>query len=399
MRLLHTSDWHLGRGFHGFGLLDAQRAFVDHLVDVVRAEDIDAVLVSGDVFDRALPPVEAIELLQDALLRLSEHAQVILTSGNHDQPRRLAYGGPMFERAGVHLRTTVADLSRPVLLAARGTTAAIYGVPFLEPVTQARALATDEQPVARSHESVLAAAMRRIATDRSSRAVDRAVVMSHAWFANSAVRTDEMASASEIDVSVGGIGIAPATLVDGFDYAALGHLHRPQALDHHVRYSGSALPYSFSERAVPKQTLVVDLSAVRPAITEIPTPVHRPLVELADNLEHLLHSEVYAHAEQSFVRILLTDPELQVQPMAKLRARFPYAAELVVLATRGTMAAPDAVRSMTTVDVCDAFLAAVRNEPADEWERARINDALVAARRTDEGDDCVHADDEPEVTA
>ncbi len=118
MRLLHTSDWHLGRSLHRADLHGAQAAFLDHLVETVRAERVDAVLVSGDVYDRALPPVEAVALCEDALFRLRDAgARVVLISGNHDSATRLGFGSRLVDSSGVHLRTRVAAVADPVLLA------------------------------------------------------------------------------------------------------------------------------------------------------------------------------------------------------------------------------------------------------------------------------------------
>src|ERR671922_2190124 len=134
MRLLHTSDWHLGRSLHRADLRAAQSAFLDHLVDVARAEKVDAVLVAGDVYDRAVPPVDAVELCEDALFRLRDTgARIVLISGNHDSARRLGFGSGLFDRAGVHLRTRPSGLARPVMLEDRHGPVAMYGVPYLEP--------------------------------------------------------------------------------------------------------------------------------------------------------------------------------------------------------------------------------------------------------------------------
>ena len=134
MRLLHTSDWHLGRAFHGVDLLAAQARYLDHLVEVVRSERVDVVVVAGDVHDRALPPVDAVRLLDDALDRLLDAGtQVVVSSGNHDSPQRLGFGARRAERAGLHVRTRVADLDRPVLLGDRHGEVAVYALPYLEP--------------------------------------------------------------------------------------------------------------------------------------------------------------------------------------------------------------------------------------------------------------------------
>jgi exonuclease SbcD len=132
MRLLHTSDWHLGRSFHRADLLGAQAAFIDHLVETVRAERVDAVLVSGDVYDRALPPVDAVRLCDEALRRLAELTRVVLIAGNHDSAQRLGFGADLMDAAGVHVRTDPVSVGEPVLVAprgARGEPVAVYGIP------------------------------------------------------------------------------------------------------------------------------------------------------------------------------------------------------------------------------------------------------------------------------
>jgi len=132
MRMLHTSDWHLGRSLHRADLRAAQAAFLDHLVDVVRAEKVDVVLVAGDVYDRAVPPVDAVQMCEDALLRLHDTgARIVLISGNHDSARRLGFGSALLDKAGVHLRTQAN--SRPVLLGDAHGPVAVYGAPYAEP--------------------------------------------------------------------------------------------------------------------------------------------------------------------------------------------------------------------------------------------------------------------------
>ena len=134
MLLLHTSDWHLGRSLHRVDLREAQAAFLDALVDVVAAEKVDVVLVAGDVYDRAIPPLEAVALFEDALHRLrSAGARVVVTSGNHDSARRLGFGSRLVDASGVHLRTSVAQVAAPVLVEDDDGPVGIYALPYLEP--------------------------------------------------------------------------------------------------------------------------------------------------------------------------------------------------------------------------------------------------------------------------
>src|ERR1700760_3047767 len=134
MRLLHTSDWHLGRSFHGEDLLAAQAAYVDHLLAVVEAERVDLVVVSGDVYDRALPHVDAVRLADEALARLAaSRAKVVLTSGNHDSAQRLGFSSRLIDAAGVFIRTDAGTVGTPVLLEDDHGQVAVYGIPYLDP--------------------------------------------------------------------------------------------------------------------------------------------------------------------------------------------------------------------------------------------------------------------------
>ncbi|HEU4547949.1 MAG TPA: exonuclease subunit SbcD [Microlunatus sp.] len=198
MRLIHTSDWHLGRSFHREDLLGAQARFVDFLVETVRSEQVDAVLVSGDVYDRALPSVDAVALCNDALRRLAATGtRVVLISGNHDSARRLGFGADLIDAAGIHLRTDPAACGRPVMLPdPAGQEVAVYAVPYLEPDAVRGELGCDE----RSHGAVLGSAMSRVRTDLVDRPGVRSVVLAHAFV------TGGQGSDSERDISVGGVG-------------------------------------------------------------------------------------------------------------------------------------------------------------------------------------------------
>src|SRR5690348_5108060 len=214
MRLLHTSDWHLGRSFHGVGMLEAQRSFVDQLVAFVRDEKVDDVLIAGDVYDRALPGVDVVGLLDDALVRLTDDgAAVVLTSGNHDSAIRLGFASRLLERGGVHLRTRFDDLATPLLLPLdddeAGPQLAIYGIPWLEPRLVAGALGVDTA----SHFEVTRAATSLVRADLAARAKRRtvhSVVLAHT-FASGGISSD-----SERDLSIGGVGAVPLDLFDGF---------------------------------------------------------------------------------------------------------------------------------------------------------------------------------------
>ncbi|OJV80999.1 MAG: exonuclease sbcCD subunit D [Cellulomonas sp. 73-92] len=315
MRLLHTSDWHLGRTLHGVDLLEHQAAYLDHLVELARAERVDAVLVAGDVYDRAIPSVEAVAVLSDALARLSESTTVVLTSGNHDSSTRLGFGAALM-RDRLRLRTSVAGLASPVVV---GDTL-VYGLPYLDPDFARAQLADDDGLLARSHEAVLAAAMRRVRADRATRAERHAVVMAHAFV------TGGQPSESERDIRVGGVDQVPAGVFAGADYVALGHLHGPQQVAPGVRYSGSPLAYSFGEQHQHKSTALVDLGPDELRVTLVPAPVPRALADVTGTLDELLASPAHT---ADWVRVTVTDAARPPDLQQRVRAHFPHA--LVVL--------------------------------------------------------------------
>jgi DNA repair protein SbcD/Mre11 len=386
MRLLHTSDWHLGRSLHRADLRAAQSAFLDHLVDVARAEKVDAVLVAGDVYDRAVPPLDAVELCEDALLRLHDTgARIVLISGNHDSARRLGFGSGLLEKAGVHLRTRPGALARPVLVEDAHGPVAVYGVPYLEPDAVRGELpeAGGRDEIPRGHAGVLGHAVACIRTDADARGIRRRVVMAHGWVSGGA------ASESERDISVGGVGQVPAELFAGFGYVVLGHLHGQQTVAPHLRYSGSPLPYSFSEANHHKGSWLVELDAQGTTRAErVPAPTYRRLSLLRGRLADLLGAAEYAGFEDDFVSVTLTDPSRPEGPMDALRTRFPH---ILVLAFEPEGAEPDARSYKARVvgrddrAIAEEFVQHVRNAPATDGERRLLADAFEAVRTEEAG--------------
>ena len=325
MRLLHTSDWHLGRTLHGVDLLDHQSAYLDHLVDVARTERVDAVVVAGDVYDRAIPPVEAVTLLSETLARLAEHTTVVVTSGNHDSATRLGFGSDLM-RERVRLRTRVASLAEPVEVGG----ALVYGLPYLDPdVCRAELAPVGEDGtrtlLARSHEAVTRAAMARVRADVDARrggARPRVVVAAHAFVVGG------RASESERDIRVGGVDHVPADVFAGTDYVALGHLHGPQVVHGPagtvLRYSGSPLAYSFSEQHQAKSSVLVDLSGDEPQVTTLPAPVPRRMADVTGTLDDLLGAAGEPHVDD-WVRVTVTDAARPADLFRRVRQRFAHA--------------------------------------------------------------------------
>ena len=378
MRILHTSDWHLGRTFHGRVLDDAHAAFADHLVELVTAESVDAVLVAGDVYDRAIPPNDAVALLDETLRRLTERTRVVLTPGNHDSARRLGFAADLM-REGLIIRARTTGLDRGIILPdADGNDAAIvHALPYLDPDAAREILpsllaerlgeetpakhttgegqtegkdgdassqpGTPERPrLPRSHEAVVSAALRLVAADldrlragRSRRLLS--LLMAHAFVVGGE------ACESERDIRVGGVDSVPSGVFTtlggsplaersgGLDYVALGHLHRPQELTRptgpRLVYSGSPLPFSFDEadgarNSATKSSVLLDLGTDGvTGLERIPTPVLHQVRTLTGTMPELL-SPAFDDATGAWVRVILQG-ERPPGALATLKERFP----------------------------------------------------------------------------
>ena len=442
MRILHTSDWHLGRTFHGRLLDDAQAAFADHLVELARCEEVDAVVVSGDVYDRAIPPADSVRLLDDTLRRLSDVTRVILTPGNHDSAQRLGFGADLL-REGLTIRARTAEVGRPVVIP--GLDGAdglyVYALPYLDPDAARESLPpilaerlgeTVEDPVGdsdaapegasapagspasgspaapavrprlpRSHEAVVSGALRLVAADLTARRAAAAVrvpalVMSHAF-----VVGGQPAAESERDIRVGGVDSVPggvytglggsplAEQSGGLDYVALGHLHRPQEIrtdgkGPRLVYSGSPLPFSFPEADSPKSTVLLDIDADGATRLErIPAPLPYRATPLTGTLDEIL-ALAPAHRED-WVRVALSGA-MPPDAMALLKAELPNL--LAFSHTPPPQAEGDRIsvtRASDPLDIADRFLTEMLGRPADPDERAVMATAYDAARTGPEG--------------
>src|ERR687894_320475 len=341
MRLLHTSDWHIGRSLHGTDLLAEQEAVLSGLAAVVKAESVDVVVVAGDVYDRAVPSADATGVLDRVVERLlGAGAAVVLTPGNHDSARRLGTFSGLLTQAGLHVRAATA----------------------------------------RRHEAVLQAAMDRVRADLARRPGTRAVVLAHAFVGGG------VASDSERDICVGGVDLVPASVFDGVDYVALGHLHRPQTLSPRLRYSGSPLAYSFGEAGQQKQAWIVELDADGLAgVRALALPTPRPLTVLTGTLDELLADPAHGPVEDHFVSARLTDDVRPSDPMRRLQARFRHCVHLEWTGGAGGgdgRSYQERLRGRSDLEVAGEFVPHVRNGVAmSDAERDLLVRALGAAAR------------------
>ncbi len=320
MKILHTSDWHLGRTFLSENMHVHQETFIDWLIAFVAEQQVELVVIAGDVYDRAVPPAESVRLFDRALVGLSPLCPVFITPGNHDSAVRLGFGSGLMSANGVHIRSEISDIGVPLEVVGRdGVQLSVYGIPYLQPEVVFTQLESE-----RTHAGVLTSAMSRIKADLVNRDATRSLVVSHAFV------TGGSASESERSLEIGGIGDAPSSIFSGIDYIAMGHLHgaqvisTPQDPQTIVKYSGSPLPYSFSEEKHNKSvTLIYMPKSGAPAFENIPTPVPGPLSTITGELEELLSSSEFNEVETYWVRAIVTDPTRQERTRERLVQRFP----------------------------------------------------------------------------
>jgi exonuclease SbcD len=304
-----------------------------------------------------------------------------MISGNHDSAVRLGFGSGLSQAAGIHLRTRLGDVARPVVLADAAGPVAVYGIPYLLPDAVAADLGAE-----RSHASVLAAAAGLIHADAAGRGIGRVVIAAHAFVSGAAP------SESERDIRIGGIGDAPASVFGPAAYVALGHLHGPQVAGSGAgtvaRYSGSPLAFSFSERDQRKSVTVVDIDAAGTVGTElVPAPVPRPLREVRGRIDDLLARPDRADLAEAWVKVVLTDPVRPAAPMERLRAAWPHTLMLDFEPEGGLVPPESDLRALAQagdpVEICGLFAEYAGGGPPDAAEQLVLRDAVEAAQRAE----------------
>ena len=378
MKFLHTSDWHIGRTFHGHSTLEHLRVVLAALVGEVRERQIDVVVVAGDIFDSSMPSAEAFGVLSTVLRDIRDAgAQVVMTSGNHDSATRLGFQSEWATFSGIHIITRSDQYREPVIIDDEYGPVAFYGIPYLEP-----SIFRHNHPDAnlRTHEQVLGFAMREVRADAAARDT-RSVVVSHCFV--SSVEATQQASDVERDITSGGLNLVPAAVFDGPDYVALGHIHGRSVLSDRVRYSGAPLHYSFGEAGKPRGGWLVELDAGGVDSVEwLDLPVPRRLTVLTGELDDLVGSTDYNAHENDWVAAVLTDRVRPMDAMRRLQDRFPYAATLEyrpdIVAESSAATYRERVEKKTDDQIVAGFLELVRNGVGPtEFESALIHDVIA----------------------
>jgi exonuclease SbcD len=389
VRTIHTSDWHLGRRFGPVPLQADQEAFCDWFVELCRDQQADLVVIAGDLYDRAIAPLEAIELFWDTVGRLVSATTVVAAiSGNHDAADRVAPPEHFLERAGLYLRGGYHRPGSVIPLEFGDGPLDLVLLPFLDPQAAPDEFGAEpaddggdarealERRRRRTHRSVLEVACRVAAGQLQA---PRSLAVAHAFV------TGGQPSDSERQLVVGGTGEVPASLFQPFSYTALGHLHRPQAVPGvNARYSGSPLAYSFSEEHQ-KSVLMVDLDPDGASrVTEIPVEVGRPVRTLSGEIAELLDPARHPDARDCFVRAVLTDRETVLDAKARLSTVYPHVVEVRLRPLGDDPVpgdAPTDVEDLPPVEVARRFWEAAEGSPPDPEVDALLVDAARHADR------------------
>lgn len=313
MLFLHTSDWHLGATGGERELLEDQRFFIDEICRVVRERRVDAVLLAGDVYDRAVASASAIGLYDDAMDRLCRElgVPVLVIAGNHDGPERLASCGSLLDRAGLHVLGAAQREPKVVSF----PEAEVFLLPWITE-EKVKSLYPEEREKIQSLPDAY-----RVALDRMRERFTpgkKHIVLAHAFI------TDAETSTSDRAAVIGTAAQVPASVFDGFDYVALGHIHKPQNVNAHVRYSGTPMAYSFGkEESQEKSVTLLDTETMEKEIVPL-MPLHR-WTTLEGPYETLLAGEYPEETKNGYVRLNVTDSAVGLEMLSRLREQYPNA--------------------------------------------------------------------------
>ncbi len=371
---MHTADWHLGRILHGLHLTEEQQHRLRELGDVVERERPDALLIAGDVYDRAVPPPDAVRVLDDFLSRvvLDLRVPVVMVAGNHDSAERLGFGSGMLARSGLHVVGRLSHKAPPLRLADEHGPVDVFGLPYAD-MPYLRQQFADHDFADRS-EAVTAVASRLL---ESAREDSRRVLVAHEFVTGGDV------SDSERPLSVGGAGTIGTRCFKGFDYVALGHLHRRQALGgDRIRYAGSLFKYSFSEAAHEKSVDLVTLgeSGEEPIVEHISLHPQHDLRRMDGTLDELLEMT----PTEDFLSVTLRDTSVVFDAMGKLRKRHPNVLHIErPVSEAGSDGQQTLVdrRSLSDVELFAAFFLDMEKRPIEEAERQALVSILEAVER------------------
>lgn len=313
MRLIHLSDLHIGKRVNEVSMLEEQEYILRQILQIIDTEKADAVLIAGDVYDKSVPPAEAVTLFDDFLCRLAKRSlPVFIISGNHDSPERLAFGNRLMEHSGIHISPVYSGTIEPITLTDAYGAVNFWLLPFVKPAHVKRFY--PEEGI-ESYTDALRSAIQHMDVDRGT----RNVLLTHQFVTGAATCESE-------ELSVGGTDSVDADVFDGFDYVALGHLHGPQNIGSgRIRYCGTPLKYSFSECGHHKSVTVVELRVKGELELHLcPLQPRHDMRQIRGTFAELVNKSHYSGtATDDYLQIILTDEEDVPEAVGRLRVIYP----------------------------------------------------------------------------
>lgn len=362
MRILHTSDWHLGIQLHGISLLDDQRKMIEQLAEHIHKEQIDVVILAGDVFDHAIARPEAVKLYTDAMTLFCRDCNrpVLLCAGNHDGAERLSMCSALLQKSGLYIVGRLQDSLEPILL---GDTA-FFLLPYFN-ADEARALYPQDN--IRGMAEAMQAVLSRLHPVQGY----RNLLIGHCFVAGA------VASESDRAAMVGGSSRIPTDLFSAFDYVALGHLHRAQAPAPNIQYSGSPLQYSFAEAGQQKCAILLDTVTLKRC--ELPLKAARQLQVLRGNYEALLMQLRLSGGCQDYLKIELTDTPAGLDKLEQLRVLCPNLLLLTGTTPQGsrTTLTVEQLSALSPTDLMTHFYEEIAGGQPDEEQKSWFEAALL----------------------
>lgn len=326
MKILHTGDWHIGKIVNEYSMLEVQDDVIKQLYNCIEEQHPDVIVIAGDIYDRSIPPKEAVLLLDSTLTKIVEEYQIpiLMISGNHDSSERLSFGNKMLEHKQLYIEGKCNGIIKKVTLKDDYGPINFYLLPYVNPLV-ARHLFQDETLT--DHHETMKYFVNNIKIEANLE--ERNILVNHNFFAPLHEEVDQ--SESERSLSIGGTEIINVELVKDFDYVALGHLHKPQKVKYdHIRYSGSLLKYSFSEINYDKGINIIELKEKGNInIQFCPFKPLRDLVQIKGTLRELISKDFYSKIKRDdYMRIVLTDEQDVYDPFTRLRAVYPNIMEI-----------------------------------------------------------------------
>ena len=378
MKFLHTADLHIGKRIFELSLIEDQKYILEQIADIAVKEAVDAVLIAGDVYDRAVPSTEAVSLLDCFLTGLQEKGiPVIMISGNHDSPERVSFADAILEKQGLYIAGNYQEPLKTVVLEDEFGPVHFVCMPFVKPAV------TGGSNSAEAVEHMLSALPMTLSMKQ------RYVLLTHYFVTGEHGETPEL-SDSETDVNVGGLDSVPSSFFNHFCYVALGHIHKPQHIgEGHVYYSGSPLKYSFSEARGEKSVNLVELNET--GVENVTKMSLKPLREmrcLKGKLEELMRPEIVAEnadCREDYIQVTLTDEEELIDPIGTLRSVYPNVLQLLLekrmLREEKEYESSISCERKSTAELFGEFYEMLKGEPLDERRLAVVEETAKEAER------------------